>query len=203
MEGVDGPLAAGRWIVPTWGSKPDALPRAVVDVPEGFGSPGGWVVDRGADGDPENYGTVSFWTVSQVFGDPCDTTTGADPGAGVRDLARALAGQRRMRTTPPSPVTFDGHQGIYLEVAFPTDLSRMTGCPDSAYHLWRTDGDGAYGSGVAGTLSRVWILDVDGTRVVMVADTTPREDASATVQVLGIARSAHFVAPADSGASTG
>jgi len=195
MAGVDGPLAAGRWIVPMWGNESDSLPRAEVEVPEGFGSPGGWVVDRGADGDPENYGTVSFWSVSQVFPDPCDTTTGVDPGPGVRDLARALAGQRGTRATTPSPVTFDGHGGLYLEVSFPNDVSRMTGCPESAYHLWRTDGEGSYGSDIAGTVSRVWILDVDGTRVVMVADTTPHEDAAATAQVLDIARSAHFVEP--------
>jgi len=197
MEGIDGPLEAGPWIVPMWGRHPDSLPRAVVEVPEGYGSPGGWVVDRGADGDPENYGSVSFWSVSRVFPDPCDTATGVDPGPGVKDLARALAGQQKVRTTAPAPVTLDGHAGLYLEVAFPTDEARMAACGTSAYKLWRADDDGTYGTDIAGTVSRVWILDVDGTRVVVVADTTPREDAAATAEVLGIARSAHFVAPAE------
>jgi len=195
MEGIDGPLEAGRWIVPMWGSEPDTLPRAVVEVPAGYGSPGGWVVDRGADGDPDNYGTVSFWDVDTVFPDPCDPAKGDDPGPAVADLAQALRRQDRVRATDPDPVTFDGHAGLYLEIAFPKDDSRMIGCPESSYKLWGAGDGGAYGSGIAGTVSRVWILDVDGTRVVMVADTTPREDAAATAEVLGIARSAHFVEP--------
>ena len=195
MAGIDGPLEAGPWVMPMWGNDPDSLPRAVVEVPEGYGSTGGWAVDRGADGDPENYGTVSFWSVFRVVRDPCEGVIMYDPGPGVRDLARALHGQRRMTTTAPTAVSVDGYRGLYLEVRFPTDESRMTGCHSSEYDLWSTDGGGLYSSDIAGTVSRFWILDVDGTRVVMVADTTPQEDAAATAEVLGIAASAHFIEP--------
>ena len=195
MAGIDGPLEAGPWVMPMWGNDPDSLPRAVVEVPEGYGSTGGWAVDRGADGDPENYGTVSFWSVFRVVRDPCEGVIMYDPGPGVRDLARALHGQRRMTTTAPTAVSVDGYRGLYLEVRFPTDESRMTGCHSSEYDLWSTDGGGLYSSDIAGTVSRFWILDVDGTRVVMVADTTPQEDAAATAEVLGIAASTHFIEP--------
>jgi len=195
MKGIDGPIDAGLWIVPMWGEKTDSLPRAVVEVPEGYGSPGGWVVDRGADGDPENYGSVGFWSVQAVVRDPCEGVTTYDPGPGVRDLATALSGQKGVETTAPRPVTIDGRSGLYLEVRFPTDESRIIGCNSSEYHLWRTDAGDYYGSDIAGTVSRLWILDVDGTRVVMVADTTPGEDAAATAEVLGIAASTHFIEP--------
>jgi hypothetical protein len=195
MDGIDGPLEAGQWIMPTWGKDTDGLPRVVLDVPEGYGSTGGWVVDRGADGDPENYGSVSVWTVDAVYRDPCEGTAVRDPGPGVRDLAMALHAQRRVASSAPTPITFDGHSGLYLEVRFPNDQSRLLGCRESAYKLWRTDVGDYYRTDQAGTVSRLWILDVDGTRVVLVADTTPREDAAATAEVLGIAASAHFLEP--------
>jgi hypothetical protein len=195
MAGVDGPLEAGPWVVPMWGEKSDSLPRAVVEVPPGYGSPGGWVVDRGADGDPDSYGSVSFWSVQGVLRDACEGVTAFDPGPGVRDLARALRAQTGLESTVPKPVTVDGRSGLYLEVGFPKDQSRINGCHESSYHLWQTDLGDYYGGNIAGTVSRVWILDVNGTRVVMVADTTPHEDAVAAAEVLGIAASTHFVEP--------
>jgi len=195
MQGIDGPLAAGTWIMPVWGNDTDALPRALVEVPEGYGSPGGWVVDRGADGDPEKYGTVSAWTVAKVVRDPCEGVATADPGPGVRDLAAALHTLPGVKSTKPTPVTFDGYAGRYLEVEFPIDQTRMNGCHKSQYALWVTDAGSVYGAGIAGTVSRLWILDVEGTRVVLVADTTPREDAATTAEVLDIAASVHFLEP--------
>jgi hypothetical protein len=195
MEGVNGPLEAGAWVVPFWGRDPDSIPRAVVEVPEGYGSPGGWVVDRGADGDPDHYGSVSFWTVQDVVRDPCEGVTAHDPGAGVADLANALRKQPGFTTTSPTPVTVDGYAGLYLEVGFPTDRTQVVGCHGSRYVLWRTDAGDSYGGDVPGTVSRLWILDVQGTRVVMTADTTPGEDAAATAEVLGIAESVHFLEP--------
>ncbi|MGY2876730.1 hypothetical protein ACVW00_003920 [Marmoricola sp. URHA0025 HA25] len=197
MAGIDGPIEAGTWVVPFWGNAPDSLPRAVVEVPEGYGSPGGWVVDRGADGDPDQYGSVSFWTVHRVFRDPCEGVTSFDPGPGTAALARALRSQTGFTATSPRPVEVDGYAGLYLEVSFPTDSARVVGCRGSQYLLWSTDAGDSYGTDRAGTVSRLWILDVLGTRVVMVADTTPREDAAATAEVLGIAASAHFLEPLD------
>jgi hypothetical protein len=195
MEGLDGPLSAGPWVVPMWGKDSDVLPRAVVDVPAGFGSPGGWVVDRGADGDPQNYGTVSFWTAERVVTDPCAGVTGDDPGPGVRDLADALHALPVVTSSEPTPVTVDGHTGLYLEVTFPRDETRVKACHSSEYDLWLTDSAVPYGTDIGGTVSRLWILDVGGTRVVMVADTTPHEDAAATAKVLGIAHSVRFIEP--------
>jgi hypothetical protein len=195
MEGVNGALEPGAWVVPFWGKDPGSLPRAVVEIPEGYGSPGGWVVDRGADGHPDEYGSVSFWTVQDVVRDPCEGVTTFDPGPSVRDLARALGSRPGVPAARPERVTVDGRSGLYLEVNFPVDRSQLAGCHSSQYALWRTDAGDFYGGDVAGTVSRLWILDVDGTRVVMVADTTPGEDAAATAEVLGIAGSAHFVEP--------
>jgi hypothetical protein len=166
----------------------------VVEVPAGYGSPGGWVVDRGADGDPEEYGDVSFWTVAGVVRDPCEGVAIDDPGPSVRDLAGALRAQPGHRTTKPRAVDVDGHSGLYLEVTLP-DQEQLNGCHDSEQILWRTDAGDGYGGGIGGTVSRLWILDVDGTRVVMVAGTTPNETAGEVAEVLAIAASARFIDP--------
>jgi hypothetical protein len=194
MEGIDGPIDAGSWIVPFWGRGYRSLPRAVVEVPAGYGSPGGWVVDRGADGDPEQYGDVSFWTVAGVVRDPCEGVATEDPGPSVRDLAGALRAQPGHRTTKPRAVDVDGHPGLYLEVTLPGQ-EQLNGCHDSEQMLWRTDAGDGYGSGIGGSVSRLWILDVKGTRVVMVAGTTPNETPEDVADVLAIAASVHFIDP--------
>jgi len=194
MEGVNGPLEAGVWIVPLVGQDPHSLPRAVVEVPAGYGSPGGWVVDRGADGDPENHGDVAFWTAAAVVDDPCEGVTATDPGPTVRNLADALVAQPGTRTTTPRTVTVDGRHGLYLEVTLPGQ-DRLNSCHNSGYTLWHTNSVDSYTGSIGGTVNRFWILDVDGTRVVMVADTTPGEDAADIAEIVAIATSAHFIDP--------
>jgi hypothetical protein len=194
MEGVDGALDAGAWAVPLYGKNYESLPRAVVEVPDGYGSPGGWTVDRGADGDPENYGAVDFWSVGTVLDDPCHPSTGNDPGTTVRDLADALVQQPGKQTTRPTPVTLDGHHGLYLEVTGP-GRKQLDACQDATYTLWRSDDDFPNRSNIPGTVWRLWILDVDGTRIVVNESTTPHETKAEKAEVLAIARSTHFIDP--------
>jgi hypothetical protein len=196
MEGINGPIEKGTWIVPFWGREYESLPRAVVDVPAGYGSPGGWVVDRGADGDPDSYGDVAFWTVAAVLRDPCEGVATDDPGPSVRDLADALRAQPGHRATRPRAVEVDGYSGLYLEVTLPGQ-ERLSGCHKSQQTLWRTDAGDEYGGGIGGSVSRLWILDVDGTRVVMVAGTTPNETPDEVAEVLAIAASTRFIDPAE------
>jgi hypothetical protein len=44
---------------------------------------------------------------------------------------------------------------------------------------------------------RCWVLDVDGTRVVMTAMTTPYETPTEAAEVVAIARSVRFIGPLD------
>jgi hypothetical protein len=165
-----------------------------VEVPEGYGSPGGWTVDRGADGDPENYGAVDFWTVDSVLDYPCRYANTSDPGPSVRDLADALYHQPGHRATQPAPVTLDGHDGLYLEVTVP---HRLDSCVNSTYTLWQTDSGFPNATNVPGTVFRIWILDVDGTRIAVNETTTPNETRAEAAEVLDIALSTHFVDPGE------
>ncbi len=195
MEGVNGALEPGPWAVPFFAAQPHRLPRAVVDVPPGYGSPGGWVVDRGADGDPEAYGEVAFWVVRDVAKDPCHGAEFVRPAAGVRPLVDALVAQPGQRSSRPRPVTVDGHRGVYVELT--QDGADVRGCHESTSTLWHSTGDFGFGFGVTGTVIRCWVLDVDGLRVVMTASTTPHETPTEAAEVVAIARSVRFIGPLD------
>lgn len=110
----------------------------------------------------DEIGGLSFWTVSNVFADPCRFSEGTlepPPGASVDDLANALAEQPGIDADPPSDVVVDGFAGKYVEYATPA-----TGCEQ--FGPWPTpNGLVLFPS----TDARYWILDVDGSRLVMLA----------------------------------
>jgi hypothetical protein len=191
MEGIDGALEAGSWMVPVYARAYRTLPRAVVEVPDGYGSPGGWTVDRGADGDPEHHGSVDFWSVGTVMGDPCHPSTGNDPGPTVRSLAAAIHRQVGHRATTPVPVTLDGHTGLYLEVTVP-GRKQLSTCVDHGFTLWRGDDNFPCATDVPGTVFQIWILDVSGDRIVVNEATSPHETRAEKAEVRAIAESTHF-----------
>ena len=48
LVGLEGPLEPGRYSMAAWGPDGDTrLPRAVLEVPEGYFSNGGWAIDAG------------------------------------------------------------------------------------------------------------------------------------------------------------
>jgi hypothetical protein len=110
---------------------------------------------------------LSFWIVSNTYGDACDPTTLSDPpiGGSVDDLVTALSNMESVIATPPQPVTINGLAGQYL------DVTRDGDCPDSGdYRLWTNasvPGRFDVGQGSPATHDEVWVMDVNGTRVVV------------------------------------
>ncbi len=198
LHGMQGPLEAGLYSVPVWGMDEETSPRAVFDVPEGYFANGGWVIDAGFSGTTDDqYGDITVWRVVQVLSDPCHRRTAVDIGPTVQDLARALVTQTGP-STQPEPVVLDGHPGLTLDVTIPPaiDLSR---CTRREYSLWRFErrGDGRAAQDTPGLVSRLWILDVDGTRLVLVATLFPDQPAALHQELTTIAESVHFE-PTDS-----
>jgi hypothetical protein len=96
--------------------------------------------------------------------DPCDHSSAMlDPPVGptVDDLASALAGQPSTEASEPTDITLDGYSGTYLEYS-------MTGitedCPGGLIR-WQTSQGPRMA--IAGEHDQVWILDVDGVRLVI------------------------------------
>ncbi len=171
-----------------------ALPRAILDVPEGYFTNGGYAVDAGNQyQEPDQWGEVTVWRVDQVLADPCHVRTAADAGTGVEALAQALRRQAGPSTQPRAAV-LDDYRGLYLEVTHPAeaDLSR---CSNGEYTLWRTKPGLLYSQGHPGAVNHLWILDVDGTRLVVAVSNYLDQPAEQHQELIAIAESIHFVEP--------
>lgn len=174
-----------------WGLEYPGLPTAQLTLPEGLvGQPGElWVPTEFEDPDWGHLGTT---TTGDVFPDPCTRTTAPPPNSGtVSDFADALAAQRISTTTAPVPVSLGGHDGLQVTLSVPLDFDANQ-CTDDELATWQV-GDGDREGIDAGTVQRLWVVDVDGTPVVLVL-TTNADGSEETVERLSdIVESATFV----------
>jgi hypothetical protein len=131
---------------------------------------------------------VSITTVTNLVRHGCRDHSWADPpvGPSVNDLAAALADLAPFRvTSPPKDVTIYGYSGKHLELTVPDlpvegegDDRRFTGCVGGNLKSWvaaidTEPGDAYYGYTGPGYTEEFWILDVDGTRLMIVAERSP------------------------------
>ena len=87
-------------------------------------------------------------------------------------------------------MTLAGYEGLYVELASPHDISRR----EQTGHLWRNPGGrGIYGDG---QFDRLWILDVDGQRLVVDASYGPLATAVERDSLASMVESLKFVAAA-------
>ena len=155
----DGPLGAGRYAM----RMTDAPVDVEFTVGNGWTS-GGWYINTDTS-------SIGFWTVPNVYTDACDIATLPDAAIGptVDDLVSALDGQRNTDMSSPVDVVVDGHTGVRVDLS-PT---KRTPDPCEFLTLW-TDPNGEPGRAIdlsesGSQVQPVWILDVDGERVVIVA----------------------------------
>jgi hypothetical protein len=135
--------------------------RASIEVPDGFTDGSHWYVVS-PDGDT----FLGLWTTQSIERDACLAPDDDDitPGPSVEELASALVDQGSTETSEPTEVSLDGYDGIYLEVSGPVDLGSCGAGPGLA------NGRGIYSDD---QLDRLWILDVDGQRLVVDAASGP------------------------------
>ena len=145
----------------------------------------------------------SVWDVGSVPGDPCHPlTTMREPGPTVEDLAQALVAQASRNASTPTPVTVDGHHGLYLEWSVPADAvvtgdADFKGCDvqgngHTDFISWRGDGGGTRYQQAAGQIDQLWILDVDGHRLVVDASWSPGASQAARDELADIVASLEF-----------
>lgn len=139
---------------------------------------------------------VSITTVVNLVRDGCQSSW-ADPpvGPSVDDLAAALAALAPFEvTSPPTDVTIYGYRGKHLEWTVPDlpvtgegDDTIFIGCVDGDLKSWvapfdtSEPGDAFYGYTGPGYREEFWILDVEGTRLMIAAGQSagsPAEDLS-------------------------
>jgi hypothetical protein len=116
------------------------------------------------DGGVEPHAGFALWIIDQVYRDPCDVRLGGpyDPGPTVDDLAEAFRTMYRHERSTPVEVSLAGHHGKYVEIALRDDC-------DDGQILWKTSLGAERENVGTGDKNQLWILDVDGTRLVVMA----------------------------------
>ena len=167
---VDGPLAAGTYETTPFGPPDDAIQLT-------FTVPDGWTADlRGpavfpSTGDGTSGPGGAAMVVLQVVGlyaDPCHGNTGepdVQVGPTVDDLVTALANHGAYETSTATDVDVDGYAGKQIELQLPSDIEFDT-CDGGAFWVW----DSAPFAQGPGNRWNLRILDVEGTRVVILAE---------------------------------
>lgn len=178
------PLDPGTYALSARGH-PD-LPRVVLDVPRGFEGGGDFLMASG-----QSLAALAYWTVAGVYDDPCTKRSRRSAGRTVEDLAEILASQPMLSPSEPAAVQVGDREGLYLEMRVPEiDFQE---CAEDDVAFWSSVPAGDLYSATAGALVRVWIVDLDGTRVVL---NTYTEPGASTEQVDGlddVVASARFV----------
>ena len=165
------------------------LPRIVITLPSGWFNYNGWALNDG--------GTLSvaFWDVAKVYPTPCrwQGKPMIDPGRTVDGLARALASRPLRHASRPTDVALAGFRGKYLSWSVPRriDFSR---CGQGSFESWT-------GRGWAidrwqqgpGQVDRLWILDVNGQRLVVDAGRMPWATRGQRAELDRVVRSIRFL----------
>ncbi len=147
----------------------------------------GWTLNQGGyySGPDDDNGGVALTRDSGNTGlamliidrpakDACDAAAGTiDLGPSVGDLATFIAGQPLVDMSVNTDFTIDGYRGKYLEY---TRHGRQEECGWGEQGNWP-----AISSGDIGESHQVWILDVDGVRLVIAAFSRDVPGASETV----------------------
>jgi hypothetical protein len=129
-----------------------------------------------------------LYTVSPVCGGsgpdiPTGTGPGIPTGTTVDEFVTALVDHPDLEVTSPVDATLGGYSGQYLELRAPANTTTDELGPDpdgcNYYFVWEP---GIYAQG-PNALWRIWVLDVDGVRVVVRADSFPGTSSQVQAQL--------------------
>jgi hypothetical protein len=173
------------------GTEDDSI-RVTVTVPRGWaGLEGGGGLVRWVEGySPPNGAALLFgrggWLYSRLCQGPGpDIPTGTT----VDGFVGALVKHPGLNVTSPVDVTLGGYSGKYLELQAPANIATNQDHPAPGecahYFVWEP---GIYAQG-PNHLWHIWVLDVDGVRVVVRSDSYPGTTKEVQAQLASIVRS--------------
>ena len=163
----DGPLVVGRQSMTRGGVK------LSLEIPTaGWRSDQGVFINKEVGVAPEG-ASLLFWDPSPVgvFADPCARRKGPVVGPSTPDLAAAMSTlPGATLVTAPEDVTVGGHPAKRLVLTVPEDAP--CGASAEQFYIWygAREGDERYAT-VRGVTLRIWIIDVDGTRLCIDTET--------------------------------
>jgi hypothetical protein len=168
----------------------DAFPALLITLPDGWANYDGWAMHRGTVDDPTV--AVQFWDIGLVYGHPCRWQgTLFRPGPTVDDLVAALVDRPLRNATQPSDVNLDGYRGKYLEWSVPADLDFFD-CDGVSFKSWTGAMRGDRYQQGPGQVDRLWILDVEGARLVIDAFSMPSATRQEREELLDVVESIRF-----------
>ena len=171
--------------------------RVVYEIPaEGWSM---WI-GAGKFNDDDGHVSVSITTVVNLVSEGCVDHSWADPpvGPSVDDLAAVLADLAPFEvTSAPKDVTIYGYRGKHMELTVPDlpvsgDARRFTGCMGGQLKSWvapidtAEPGDAYYGYTGPGYREEFWILDVEGTRLIIAAERSPGSPPDDLAELLAV-----------------
>ena len=185
----DGPLAAGTYTFQPFagpgglcvgessqagckeaGAEDDSI-RVTFTVPDGWTGIEGWSLVRSLESSSPPGGSSLFvMRGGWLYPPPLCAGPGnfvgpiISTGTTVDGFVTALVDHPELDVTSPVDVTLGGFSGQYLELRAPANIP--SGC---GYFVWEP---GIYAQG-PNALWRIWVLDVNGVRVVVRADSFP------------------------------
>jgi hypothetical protein len=180
----DGSLAAGTYVAHPFPAPNDSI-GFTFDVPEGWQGAGtGAVIPTAGTAGPAG-AAMALIQVTGLFSDPCHGNQAGAPtvpvGTTVDELVGAFAGQTAYDVTPAADVAVDGYSGMRMDLELPSDVD-FTACDDGAFWVW--DGP-PYAQG-PGNRWHLWILDVEGVRVVILAQDFATTSVETQAELQGI-----------------
>jgi hypothetical protein len=179
-----------------------ATPRIFVTVGAGWSGSGSGV-SLSKDGRTDNGigdgGRIAFRRPTNVFSDACHWKDGDRPGGRattVDGFVAALTEQGGWAdVTTPSEISIDGYAGKAFRRTAPTDILACdtlggTGTPSQQDGLRPS-----FGGDRPGDIETVWVLDVDGTVVVIEAKEYPEASAAARAEIAAVLDSIRIERP--------
>ena len=182
-----GPLTAGTYDATSDG---DLVPFSFT-VPAGWKSVGWFLTNDPNDpGDAQFNLRLTFVPVGNLYADPCHRTL-ATPAIGpsVDDLVAGLMTLPGTTGATTTDVMLDGRNAKLVQYTIRKDNV----CTGDGFYLWRdvADGDFLTTPPYGGTV-RTWIVDVDGSRFVIMADIKPGTTAAQKVGLQEVVDSISF-----------
>jgi hypothetical protein len=180
------PLEPGTYVAQPFAElvnpEADEEARAInvtLTVPDGWRSFGGGSVlpvEANSSEGPDGM-SLGFGQVHGLYSDPCEAIGAADVAVGptVEDLASALAEQTAYEVTSPTDVTLGGYSGKRMDLLLPSEGEYEACITHRRFHPWEGS---IYAQGL-GNRWHLWILDVDGVRVIVHSqdfEATPAQD---------------------------
>jgi len=137
---------------------------------------------------------MPLWSLDGVYADPCGGVEAPPAGPSVEDLAAAFTTIPGTDATEPADVTVGGLPAKLVVVTVPEDI----GCAPNEFFLWYDDIScgsespcGRYASAL-GSTTRIWIVEVDGTRLTIEAETYENARPELEQEIQGMIDSIQF-----------